>query len=44
VNLLMEESPLKRRLAAFGLIAVLLVLTVCSIGATLACPGDLSAE
>jgi diguanylate cyclase (GGDEF)-like protein len=35
VNLLMKESPLKRRLAAIGLIAVLLVLTVCSIGATL---------
>jgi diguanylate cyclase (GGDEF)-like protein len=34
VNLLMKDTHVRGRLATFGLIAVLLVLTVCSIGAT----------
>jgi diguanylate cyclase (GGDEF)-like protein/putative nucleotidyltransferase with HDIG domain len=34
VNPLMKDTHLRGRLAALGLIAVLLVLTVCSIGAT----------
>ncbi len=34
VKLLMKETHLSGRRATFGLIAVLLVLTVCSIGAT----------
>jgi diguanylate cyclase (GGDEF)-like protein len=35
VNLLMKDTHLRGRLTTFGLMAVLLVLTVCSIGATL---------